>query len=241
MTYAGRRKFIESGAPTKRIIVLSECTSEYAGAFLQPREVSGIPVESIAWREILELVNSSFAGARGSERAILGELSAFLKRLVTVQPIDSNLVYVVSLARTPVEQDGLTFADVVQRYRRYFHPLGGKGWPKEPPNYIAFRLDGKLLSIHHIESYRVVRTAGDVIPDLSETDWGLDHFLYELGPAFGPPGPLPNGKIYPSGRYWCMLDTLFTAGTIAEARNVTKARLAGITNIALQETDEPPE
>ena len=58
------------------------------------------------------------------------------------------------------------------------------------------------------------------IPD---AEWG-PHFLYTLGPAFGPDRIVKTGNIFRNGRVWCMLDTLFTSDTIAEARDISKRR-----------------
>jgi hypothetical protein len=63
------------------------------------------------------------------------------------------------------------------------------------------------------------------IPEIPDEEWE-PHFLYTLGPGFGPDNEVRTGKIYPSGRVWCMLDTLFTSETISEARDASRARLA---------------
>jgi hypothetical protein len=228
LTYARRQKFLQSGAPLKKIVVLSECTTEYAASFLQPKAVAGIPVESIAWREVLALIRGCLTRARGAERSVLADAALYLGRLVTVQPVDSNLVYVVSLSRSKIGTTGVSFTDIVSHYGQYFHALGINGWPKEPPNYIAFRLDGRLQTIHHIESYSVIRSAGAVSSELSELEWEYDHLLYRLGPGFGPSHAVLNGPIWPNGRYWCMLDTLFTCTSIAEARDETQRRFATV-------------
>ncbi|MCG2728873.1 MAG: hypothetical protein L6276_01100, partial [Acetobacterium sp.] len=44
------------------------------------------------------------------------------------------------------ESFGLSWIDIVEKRNKYFHPMGMNGWPKEPPNYIAFRYYGKLQS-----------------------------------------------------------------------------------------------
>ena len=49
-------------------------------------------------------------------------------------------------------------------------------------------------------------------------------FVYKLGLAIVPPKEVKNGKIYPNGRVWAMLDTLLTSDTISEARDISKAR-----------------
>ncbi|MBP3327264.1 MAG: hypothetical protein J6L77_12715 [Coprococcus sp.] len=51
-----------------------------------------------------------------------------------------------------------------------------------------------------------------------------NYFVYKLGPAIIPPKEVKNGKIYPNGRVWAMLDTLLTSDTISEARDISKAR-----------------
>jgi hypothetical protein len=102
---------------------------------------------------------------------------------------------------------------------------GGRGgWPKEPPNYIAFRYYGKLQSIHHIKSYEVVTNMHERIPEIRSEEW-KPHFLYTLGQEFGPSTEVRTGSIYPNGRVWCMLDTLFTCDTISDARDLSQKRV----------------
>jgi hypothetical protein len=145
-----------------------------------------------------------------------------------LKPVDSNLVYVVVLSGERPEAWSISFLEIAEKYRKYMHPVGGNGWPKEPPNYIAFRAAGRLLSIHHIEDYTVFRRPHDHFDEIpSNVEWE-DHFLYSLGPPFCPDPPPTNGPIWPNGRYWCMLDTLFTCDTIAEARDVTRERLEAV-------------
>jgi hypothetical protein len=223
--YAHRPRFVESGARSKRLVVVSECTNAYSRLFLPAETSNDVEVRNLPWREILHLVSAAESQSRGSERRLLGEVRLYLGRLVTVQPIDSNLVYVVSLSAERPPGWELSFLDITREHRKYMHPVGGKGWPKEPPNYIAFRSGGKLLSIHHIETYKVFRRPHEEVAGIpADVEWE-DHFLYSLGPAFGPSEPPSNGPIWPNGRYWCMLDTLFTCSTIAEARDLTRARL----------------
>jgi hypothetical protein len=143
-----------------------------------------------------------------------------------MQNIDSNWVYVVSLGSDTPEGWKLSWIDVVEKRRRYFHPVGD-GWPKEPPNYIAFRYHGKLQSIHHIDGYTVFDDPHKEFPEIPTGDWG-PHFLYQLSPPFAPAHEVRTGNIYPNGRVRCMLDTLFLAKTISEARDMSKKRCEGI-------------
>jgi hypothetical protein len=144
---------------------------------------------------------------------------------MTMQNLDSNWVFVVSLGGGTPDGWKISWIDVVEKRRRYFHRIGG-GWPKEPPNYIAFRHHGKLQSIHRVESYTVFDNPHSEFPEIPSENWG-PHFLYKLSPSFAPANEVKTGNIYPSGRVWCMLDTLFLAKTISEARDISKQRGEG--------------
>ena len=124
-----------------------------------------------------------------------------------MQNIDSNWVYVVALARGTPPGWRISWIDIVKERRSYFHPVGVSGWPKEPPNYIAFRYYGKLQSIHHVEGYEVVTNMHSRIHEMPSREWE-PHFLYKLGPPFGPSKEVRTGEIYRNGRVWCMLLTL---------------------------------
>jgi hypothetical protein len=142
-----------------------------------------------------------------------------------MQSNDSNWVYVVSLGSGTPPGWSVSWIDIIQRHSAYFHVIGNT-WPKEPPNYIAFRYGGRLQSIHHIEAAEVFTDPHSHFPGIPDRQWE-PHFLYRLGPAFSPEHTVPMGKIYPNGRVWCMLDTLFTSATIAEARDLSKKREHG--------------
>jgi hypothetical protein len=143
--------------------------------------------------------------------------------------VQSNLVYVVSLSRKSL-WPGTSFIDVVEKHGKYFHPVGGPGrWPTVPPNYIGFRYDGELKSIHHIEVAVVTKDLADTVPGkLAACPQADPHFIYTLGPAIRPSPRPPNGpNVTRSMRRWAALDTLLTAKTISDAIAETRARLAG--------------
>ena len=134
-----------------------------------------------------------------------------------------NRVYVVSLSDKPIKADGdYTWIDVVEKDKCYFHPVG-KGWPDEPLNYIAFRYDGELQSVHHIERHDVVTDPSAVNKNWLKSDYA--QFLYKLGPAKLPLHTVKSGPIWNS-RCWCAIDTLLsgTCKTISEAAAETKRR-----------------
>ena len=140
-----------------------------------------------------------------------------------MQDIDSNWVYVVSLGKGTQHGWKISWIDMVEKRKKYFHKIGTKGWPKEPLNYIAFRYHGQLQSIHHIESYDVITALHDAFKEIPYEKCE-PHFVYELGPAIRPPHKVPTGNIYASGRVRCMFDTLLTSKTVAHARDISKKR-----------------
>ena len=122
---------------------------------------------------------------------------------------------------------------MTQRHR-YFHPVGGSGWPKTPPNYLGFRYGGRLQSIHHVDSYIVVadgEAMAAAFPEMPSATWEAQdvftkaHFLYRLGPAIAPAHEVKTGEIYRNGRVWAALDLLLTSQTISKARDLTQQRI----------------
>lgn len=209
----------------KRILPLSECSRQYALHRLGCSEISGIDIQPISWKEMATLAEEASYASSYSEKRVLRELLTYLRDLMRMQNIDSNWVYVVSLGPGVPEGWLISWIDIVRMKSAYFHPVGGS-WPKEPPNYIAFRYGGRLQSIHHIEGWQVFEDPHEAFPEIPSVRWDT-HFLYRLGRAFSPAHEVRTGNIYPNGRVWCMLDTLFTAGTIAEARDISRKRGEG--------------
>ena len=216
-------RFKHSSALLKKFVVLSECSQEYADLHLETREVAGVQVKPISWKELAAIAAKAYQDALYAEKRLINELLIYLGGLMTMQNLDSNWVYVVALASGTPQGWKISWIDIVREKGQYFHPVGISGWPKVPPNYIAFRYHGKLQSIHHIESYEVITNMHKRIREIKEEEWE-SHFLYKLGPAFGPEKEVRTGRIYRNGRVRCMLDTLFTCNTISEARDVSQER-----------------
>lgn len=137
---------------------------------------------------------------------------------------ESNWVYVVSLSDSTPSWSKVSWKDVIYKKRFYFYPQG-KNWPGIPPNYIAFRFEGRLQSIHHVEKYEVVQDAHKYIPEIRKGKI-RDHYLIWLGERFEPRKELPNGNIWSNGRLWCMVDTLFTSKNIKQACAISSKREA---------------
>jgi hypothetical protein len=221
--YAPRLRGVASSA----ILVLSECSREYARPRL-PKKVKGIRVDYLSWADLTGLAEKAAGQGGLNERRLLNELVRYLRGLMTMQNTTSNMVYVVSLGLKDLFESSVTFADIVLKENRYFHPMGDRGFPKEPPNYIGFRFDGKLQQIRHVESYIVHPSPWDLVAALrGKPDWSEQpHFLYELGPAIVPNHDVKLGKLWPNARVWAALDLLLTCDTVADARDKTNERLA---------------
>lgn len=176
-----------------RIAVISECAQVYPPVQALPSSIDGIPVAHIPWARIAELVASTTTASRiHAEKRLLLELHRYLKGLMTMQNVTSNLVYVVVLGQDPLRWSSLTFKDTVIERDFYYHPVGGpKGWPHTPPNYIGFRFDGHLQQIRHVDHYDVITRPHEYIPEIiPEANWSDEpHFLYTLGPPIEAPNP----------------------------------------------------
>lgn len=233
--YSERKDFINNPAKVKAIVSMSECTEEYARDKLPA--IPGTTVLHLPWIVICKFANELRIKTAGKQNYILGELERYIKRIMTTQNKDTNWVYVVSLGLGEAEitssegekkTAGITYVDIVRKYHRYCCPVGGGrgGWPKEPLTYIAFRYEGKLQSIHHIEEYAITDNLHPFVPEIPDLKLSETHFVYNLGPAIIPPREIRTGKkIVRSSRVWAQFDTLLTSDTISEAMEISKARI----------------
>ena len=186
---------LQSQSSVAAVVVITECSFEYAALHL-PSTVSGVPVKHRSWRDIAALVSANIRDASNAEKRLLAELHRYLRGLMSMQNQDSNMVYVVSVTGG-ADWSTIPPTDYIDRLGIYFHPFGVSGWPKEPPNYLAFRYGGKLRSIHHVAGYRIV--PGDlheVVPEVRPSEGKPQpHILYDLGPAIRPSEEVRTGNI----------------------------------------------
>jgi hypothetical protein len=132
-----------SEAKTKALVAVTNATQAYAERAL-PSELKGVPVRHITWRRIRDLVRRLRPEENNRNKHLLDEFESYLTEILGMENIRSNMVYVVSLGGGGVW--GLDFKEVATRRLRYFYPTEGH-WPSTPPNYIAFRYDGRLQTI----------------------------------------------------------------------------------------------
>ncbi|MGI8729640.1 MAG: hypothetical protein ACR2LK_06545 [Solirubrobacteraceae bacterium] len=192
------------------------------------------PARHLSWQELRQAARVSAKKARGGQRLLLDELTNYLKDIMRAQDLHSNRVYVVSLGPQKIADTDIYFRDVVLRFNQYIHPAYGKGWPHHAPNYLAFRFDGKLQRISHVQRATVYDLATQNPPGLPPIAgpgrWATDaadradHVVYELGPTIVPPTPIPTGALYQAAKVWAALDLLLTSPTIADAARLTKQR-----------------
>lgn len=176
--YAHRPSFIRTGAMKKYIVTLSECSQDYAKSNLPIKETdNGIPVSHISWKELRDLTEMARVNANHEQKHLLDEFALYLGGIMTMQNKDSNKVYVVSIGTGTIDDTSIKWTDIIHS-GYYFCPAGIRGWPKEPPNYIAFRYQGKLQTIHHIEGYTVTKNMHDVIEFMPDENWNDDHYIF---------------------------------------------------------------
>jgi len=187
------------------IVVMSECSQEYSSLHI-PKMIQNIPVKYFSWKDIA-LMTNKVLNASHTEKRLLEQLRTYLRRIVNIQNQESNMVYVVSLGSDIPKGCSISWIDIVEKKRRYFHPVG-KGWPS-PPNYLGFRYHGKLQSVHHVESWKMIDDLHSEIREIDAGLWQFPKYLYNLGPAIVPTKDVKTGNVYPSGRVWAMLDLLF--------------------------------
>jgi hypothetical protein len=203
------------------IVTMSECSDKYARACNLPIKVKGVSVKHVSWEDIGLFCKNG--GGSHAEKRLMRELKNYFAAIVNMQKQDSNWVYVVSLGNQECAP-GLTFKQVVHERKRYFHPYGSGGWPKEPPNYIGFRYDGILQSIHHVESAELFKNFHIHFPEYADKEENTSFSLYRLGPAIRLSYEVKAGTIVRSLRVWAMLDLLLTCQTISEARDKSYQR-----------------
>ena len=219
-------RFVAAGAKLRRVISVSAAARAQAMRRL-PRHLNDIGVVHLSWGHLQQLAKKAQGVASGFEEMLwLRQLIQHLQEFVSMERKSDNRVFVVSLgSRAMIPGQAYSWIDVVLKDKCYFHPVGNT-WPVEPPNYVGFRYDSRLQSVHHIDSFEIVDNLAACNPLWPPTT--VDHFVYSLGPAMKPGRLLTTGNgIRRAARVWCAIDTLLSGefNTISDARDETRRRL----------------
>ena len=230
--YSGRKEFRSECTKYKKIVSMSECSTEYAENYL-PKEIEGIEIMHLSWKDVFDCARKAGANLNNAGRKILDELCRYLEGVIGMQNYLSNEVYCVSLSDDFVSEGcSLRWSDIVLKYNRYTCPQG-HGWPVEPPNYIAFRYKGRLLSVHHIKGYAITKNIKGYISEYPDITEEYLNFVFELGEAVKPFKEVKSGKNMRARRAWVMFDLLLTCDTVEEAVRKSKERKNQAANIIL--------
>lgn len=214
-------RFVLEKRSNQRFIAMSDCSREYAALHL-PKQIGDVPLFYIGWRDFA--VSAERVKGTHAEMRLTNELATYLRTVATMQNQDSNWVYVVSLALGNPEGASISWIDIVEKNGTYFHPVGNR-WPKEPPNYIAFRYHGQLQSIHHIDDYVVSFNLIEQVPEMPDRAEEIPLFVYRLGPPIRPGKVIKAGnRVHRSARVRIMLDALLTCDTLSEAKVLSDKR-----------------
>lgn len=221
-----RPRLVKAGAERKRLVSVSAADKPYARRRL-PAALHGIGLAHLSWTDLKQLAERAQSlASRPEEKLWLRQWIQHLQEFVSMERQTDNNVFVVALSSRPRKKGTRSGIEAVVEDKCYYHPVG-KGWPTQPPNYIGFRYDGKLQSVHHIESFKVVENLATHNPLWPKTKF--DHFVYRLGRPMLPPSEVKAGKIYQAGHVRCAIDTLLSGAfkTLSDAAAETKRRLTG--------------
>jgi hypothetical protein len=213
-------------SPNPLIVALTECSPAYARRRL-PDEVGGIAVQHQSWAHLVSVTNAARRQGSHAEKRLVTDLRRYLRGVMTMQDVTSNWTYVVALSGATPPGWTISSRDVVLRKGIYFHPYGaGRGWPKIPPNYLAFRWHGRVQQVNHVDSYVVVDDLNEAVNEIPAGSRATPHIVYRLGAPINLTPPLASGTNYRAARLWVALDLLLTSPTLKDALAQTKARAA---------------
>ena len=125
-------RLISEGAKRKRLVSVSAADRAYAARKL-PADLEGVGIVHLSWGDLKQFASQALSSASGFEEKLwLRQWMSHLKEFVSVERQIDNMVYVVALGRQPmVDGQAHSWIDVVEKEKRYFHPVGNT-WPKQP-------------------------------------------------------------------------------------------------------------
>lgn len=151
-----------------------------------------MPVIHIAWEQVRLDLATARGKARGQQRAWLDEFHDYLRKAIKMrEPADSWTYCVVISRDRPGGGGPRTFRDFVIGERCYFLPYG-KGWPRRPPNFLAFRCDGQVQRVHRVIQAEVIPNPQARWPDIPEDTIPSARMLSTLSGPNCPEPPFPT-------------------------------------------------
>jgi hypothetical protein len=142
----------------------------------------------LGWSDLVAMAMAAAHEGPLRERPVAAEPSIYLRGVADMRDTNSNEVHVVALTRRVWEgwPADLSPVDVVEKHRIYHYPTVGGNYPRIVPNYVGFRYDGRLQSIHHVDDYVVSDTPFDHVPGAPNITWDAPAFFLQLGPPIRP-------------------------------------------------------
>ena len=212
--------------PSARVCLatVSAMRSDHAAIGFDKMKLSPKP-RHVSWDEIRRMSAQARQKTRSNEsKRWLDRLNNYLEEFAMTKDLKACMVFVVSLNRDPVRSGGNhTYVDVVEKDGRYFHPVGGQGWPRYPVSLIGFRYDKHLRSVHQVLGYEIVSNIAKINSKWPPTD--KPFFVYTLGKPMRPQSTMRSG-IRGSRHAYCDIDTLLSGAykTVRQAELETKKR-----------------
>jgi hypothetical protein len=209
-----------SAAAERRFVVLTRWGSDAKGVVAAQLggEVEGFPISTLGVTDVLREARAAHRVERLQRaRLYLAELLTYLEGGGYVASHRDSRVFVVPLGKD-VSEIGIPFHRIPYEEGIYWYGLNGG--PKVPPNYVGFRFDGRLQSIHHVEESKVFERISEIYPKTTK-DWGPG-VLLRLGPEIRTDG-VRSGKLR-DRRVSADIDLLLTSATVEEAGRLTRER-----------------
>lgn len=207
---------VAAGGGTGALVSLSNASQSLARHGL-PADVGGVPVVHLQWADVAAEVDQLKSAVRGMrDRVFLEEFRTYVVEVMRVRRCEDSWTLCVVLNN---ESPGgtATLKEIVTEQSRFFHPYAVRGWPTEPPNFLAFRWDGAVRRIHRVVAYEVVADLSERWPEMTGPTTARPHVVYQLGPRLPPHEPIANGQLHVTARLWVLLDQLQTSPTLAQA------------------------
>ena len=220
-------RFAETSAPAQRFVVLTQNGAERVVRHRLGTWVPAPPITLavLGWSDLVSMASSAGHEGPSAERHLAGELATYLRGVADMRDTNTNEVHVVVLTRKVWDgwPTDLSQVDEVEKHRLYHYPTVGN-YRRIVPNYIGFRYDGHLQSIHHVDNYDIVHSPSPQVPGAPAIEWDEPVFLLRLGPPMRPDHTVRTGTLYGPGHQLADLDLLLTSSTVREAVDLSKAR-----------------